>query len=499
MKHFSEFLKDKALFNEHFMILGKGPSISKVDTLNYKGMTISLNHVVRDHKVDISHIIDLDVVEDLGGLIETNADYLLMPLYPHIDSKPTNKGLLDIIPEMPVLKRLYDEDRLLWYNLSTKRFVRNSYPIYPAGFFSGDSVIGMLASAGISNVTMAGVDGGGQYSEGYSDLNQKTLFKNGRKSFDIQFSNIRQYIMKNDLNFNHINDEHPIKVYIASTEAQMLATKVLEYSIRARTKSQVEVVALHTLGIDYADPECIENRQRTPFSFQRFLIPEICDFQGKAIYLDSDMQVFDDIKKLWTLPMGDKSLLAVKSKKGEGRKPHFSVMLIDCYRNKWSINSIVNSLNNGDFSYSELMDGMVVSDSISAEIPSIWNSLELYEKNKTKLIHYTDMKTQPWVSTKNPYESIWVEELINAVADGFISLSYLREHMEKGWIRPSLLDQVQLKVPCSKDLPRDIKSKDRGYKPPYEELICGYSSVSSSKAITLIVKLKKLFRYFVRD
>jgi hypothetical protein len=108
------------------------------------------------------------------------------------------------------------------------------------------------------------------------------------------------------------------------------------------------------------------------------------------------------------------------------------------------------------------------------------------------------MKTQPWVSTKNPYERIWVEELINAVADGFISYNYLREHVEKGWIRPSLLDQVLLKVPCSKDLPKDIKSKDRGYKPPYEDLICGYSSVSSSKVRSLIVKLKKFSRYFVR-
>lgn len=37
----------------------------------------------------------------------------------------------------------------------------------------------------------------------------------------------------------------------------------------------------------------------TPFSPFRWSIPEYCKFEGKAIYLDVDMMVMDDIAKLW--------------------------------------------------------------------------------------------------------------------------------------------------------------------------------------------------------
>jgi hypothetical protein len=272
----------------------------------------------------------------------------------------------------------------------------------------------------------------------------------------------------------------------------------LEYSIRKNTNSSVEIVALHELGIDYPEPSDMVNRQRTPFSFQRFLIPEISDYKGKAIYLDSDMQVFSDIKQLWTLPIGNNSLLAASPKKGEGRKPHFSVMLIDCEKNKWSINDIISDLNAGKYSYSDLMDNLIISDQISSDIPSSWNSLEFYKEKETDLIHYTDMKTQPWVSTKNPYESLWVKDLISAIKDGYITLEYLKEHVDNGWVRPSLYDQVLYGISDSKFLPKESRKKDLLFLPPYNELVCDNSSVSISRFKCFFVKIRKLSRYAKR-
>ncbi|MBM4264570.1 MAG: hypothetical protein FJ145_24490 [Deltaproteobacteria bacterium] len=50
-------------------------------------------------------------------------------------------------------------------------------------------------------------------------------------------------------------------------------------------------------------PKDRENQPRTGFSFSRFLIPSLCQYRGKAIYLDADMLVFDDIAKLWDYPL----------------------------------------------------------------------------------------------------------------------------------------------------------------------------------------------------
>ena len=37
----------------------------------------------------------------------------------------------------------------------------------------------------------------------------------------------------------------------------------------------------------------------TPFSVFRWAIPHVCNFEGKAIYMDVDMIARDDIAKLW--------------------------------------------------------------------------------------------------------------------------------------------------------------------------------------------------------
>src|SRR5689334_22832572 len=132
----------------------------------------------------------------------------------------------------------------------------------------------------------------------------------------------------------------PIRVYVGSQEAQMLAVKVLEFSIRRQASLPVEVFPLHHTQIEFPLPKDVRNRPRTPFSFQRFYIPALAGFQGRAIYLDSDMQVFRDIRELWTLPFEGADLLAVREPGESGRRPQFSVMLLDCDALAWNLSDI---------------------------------------------------------------------------------------------------------------------------------------------------------------
>jgi hypothetical protein len=208
------------------------------------------------------------------------------------------------------------------------------------------------------------------------------------------------------------------------------------------------------------------------------------------------MQVFDDINGLWGLPMGDNDVLTVMPSKLSGRRLQFSVMLLDCSKLKWNITDIVTQLDLKAYNYHALMHDMCVAEKISADVNPHWNSLEMFEEGKTKLLHYTDMTKQPWISTKNPNEVIWMKDLFEAVDLGFITIDYVEKHVHKGWVRPGLLHQIENKILSSKNLPKDILKKDLAYQPPYKELVCSYSKPSDNVLESILLKVTNLKNRF---
>jgi len=233
----------------------------------------------------------------------------------------------------------------------------------------------------------------------------------------------------------------PIRIFIGASPSEWLPAKVLEYSIKVNTKSPVKTYLLSSVCRSFELPLNKKNHPRTPFSFQRFLIPEICGYQGRAIYLDADMLVFNDINAVWETDFEGADLLTTKSK-DLGRSPQYSVMLLDCGKLSWSIENIINSLNKEDFTYEQLMYELIVAKSPTAKLPWEWNSLEYYDAINTNLLHYTDMNTQPWISRKNEYYDLWVSFLARALADGSILMSEIVQEVNAGFVRPSLLQEL---------------------------------------------------------
>jgi len=250
----------------------------------------------------------------------------------------------------------------------------------------------------------------------------------------------------------------------------MLAVKVLEYSIRKHASITVELFPLNVAGagIQIPMPKDPANAPRTPFSFQRFLIPQLAGQRGRAIYFDSDMQLFSDIRLLWTLSLEGADLLAASNRGDSERKPQFSVMLLDCGSLGWDIRDIVARLDSGELNYALLMFEMAVAKNIRADISPDWNSLEYYEEGKTSLLHYTDMTIQPWVSRENPLGHMWVRDLIEAADSGFIPQDYVRDHITRGWVRPSLLYQIEHRIEDSGQLPPEALALDHAFVPPYK-------------------------------
>lgn len=262
----------------------------------------------------------------------------------------------------------------------------------------------------------------------------------------------------------------PCKVYVGSAKEQWLAYKVLEYSIKKNTKAKVEVMPLYENTIKWVLPKNKENHPKTPFSFHRFLIPELNRFKGKAIYFDSDMLVFTDILNLWDREMGKTQIFSVKSRKGSQRQVQFSVMLLNCNYFKPTIQEVVQALDDKVLTYNSLMSEMKIAKDIEVSIEPEWNSLEYFEPRKTKLLHYTDMNSQPWLFNNNHLSHLWVKALKRAIKENFISMTDLKREIHKGNIKPSLLFQMKKNYFDNTSLPRFIKLLDRFFIPPHHRM-----------------------------
>jgi hypothetical protein len=454
-----------------WLILGKGPSFAlrdQHDLSAYK--TISLNHVVREQPVDVAHIIDIDVVVECAESLLANAKMVVLPWYPHVSCTAGQISLEQWCHQIPALAQLATEGRLCWYDLSTSMVREGNKPVVQATYFSAEAALSLLALAGARTIRTLGVDGGNQYAQRFEDLSEITRLSNGHQTFDLQFQGMAKTIHQAKLDFAPLNIPAPVEVFVGSEEPQMLAVKVLEHSIRKNATIPVRVRPLHRCGIEFPLPKDPRNAPRTPFSFQRFAIPGLCAYQGRAIYLDSDMQVFRDIRELWTYPMGQAEIQAVAEPGSSGRRPQFSVMLMDCKKlSDWTADGIVARLDSGELTYERLMFDMAVARNVGSDLPPTWNSLEYYQAGETALLHYTDMDRQPWVTHVNPNAGVWIAGLIDAVQDGFITFDEVKAHVDAGWVRPSLLMHLELGQVDLGWRTSIARWRDRKFIPPYRQ------------------------------
>lgn len=458
-----------------WLILGKGPSFSKRGQFDLgRFYTLSLNHAVRELPVTVAHMIDYNVVDACGEAILKNAEYLVLPWIPHVNNRPGAHNLEELARINPVLRQMNAQGRLLWYNHSRARQRREGSPVVRVKFFSAVAALNLLAQAGVRTVRSLGVDGGASYSRDFEDLADKTLLANRRMSFDIQFEEIARTILTTGIDYAPLDIPSPVRVFVGATEAQMLAVKVLEYSIRKHASMAVDVMPLNRSAIAIPEPKEVRNRARTPFSFQRFLIPQLMGYQGKAIYLDSDMLMFKDIRALWELPFDGAELLAARQPGHQ--QAQFSVMLLNCESLKWNIQEIIGLLDAGDLTYEQLVYEMRVVKKIAPTIDPEWNSLESFTEGKMAVLHYTDMGTQPWTSRANTLGHLWTRHLFEAVDLWFISPDFVREHVASGNIRPSLLFQLEHRLEDSFLLSRKARLMDGDFIPSHRAAPEGNSS-----------------------
>lgn len=146
-------------------------------------------------------------------------------------------------------------------------------------------------------------------------------------------------------------------------------------------------VSISALNIDQIYKLCRFKRcGLTPFTFSRFLVPYLCNFEGWALFLDADILVKGDINELFNLA-DDK--YAVMVSKNEHRFEWASVMLFNNAKCQMLTPEFV-----GVESAEKQIDlhGIkFVSDELVGDLPREWNHLVGYDKQRSdaKLIHFT--------------------------------------------------------------------------------------------------------------
>ena len=192
-----------------------------------------------------------------------------------------------------------------------------------------------------------------------------------------------------------------ISVFIGYDPRETVAYSVLAHSIQTRASQPVAIVP-----IALSQLQAVFHRERNPlqstdFSFSRFLVPYLSNYEGWSIFMDCDMLVLDDIANLWELrderyaamvvkhqhkPEEDTKFLNQPQSKYE-KKNWSSVMLMNNAKCRALTPEYVNNASGLELHQFKWLE----NDDLIGELPHKWNHLVGYDKptKDISLIHYT--------------------------------------------------------------------------------------------------------------
>lgn len=172
-----EFPKDKP-----WLIIGKGPSYSRISTVNLADFyTIGLNHVCQLQQVDYGHRTDYWGFPDY---FDYNCRMgFIVPYYPHVNYKPSSMTVYDLLERDAVAIQLAEAGKLFWYS-SSKKPHKVSTKIQ-VKYFSSEAAFHILCLQGIKDIYTIGIDSGKAYAKEFAHIQMP--LRNGQSGFAKQW------------------------------------------------------------------------------------------------------------------------------------------------------------------------------------------------------------------------------------------------------------------------------------------------------------------------
>ena len=194
-----------------------------------------------------------------------------------------------------------------------------------------------------------------------------------------------------------------INVFIGYDKNEKVAFNVLSYSILKHSTRPVAITPIYLPNIKDSFIRERSGIESTDFSFSRFIVPHLMNYQGWALFLDCDQLMLGDVAELWRLRDEKYAVQVVKhdyqpqeEKKFMGavqtkyvKKNWSSVMLMNCDKCKSLTPDYVNSATGLQLHQFKWLE----NDDLIGDIPLEWNWLVdepgYEEKEGVKNLHYT--------------------------------------------------------------------------------------------------------------
>lgn len=193
----------------------------------------------------------------------------------------------------------------------------------------------------------------------------------------------------------------PIRIFVGCdpNNCDLEQLMVLEYSIRKHTNYPIQIHWMQ-LSNNSESPWYSNQKQKegwntekwaTPFSGFRWAIPELCNFNGRAIYLDADVIVLSDIFELWQHPINDESIVIARGQ----NSARLCTCVWDCTKAKEFLLSLKELRTNSN-SHQYMMDLIKENTKLVTSYQDSYNNIdgEDIPIEKIKILHYSDMGTQ---------------------------------------------------------------------------------------------------------
>jgi hypothetical protein len=216
-----------------------------------------------------------------------------------------------------------------------------------------------------------------------------------------------------------------LKIFIGWDSREPEAAEVCEYSIKKHATVPVEIhflkqAELRAQEIYTREPDL---QSSTEFTFTRFLVPYLCNYQGNAVFVDCDFLFEHDIKELFECANNSAAVSVVQhdyqptnTVKMDGktqylypRKNWSSLMLFNCaHPDCQTLTPEIVSSQTGEFLHRFAWTGYAIGS-----LDKTWNWLVNWyhepQDGKPKAIHYTE--GGPWFPNyvKTEYGGNWIQ------------------------------------------------------------------------------------------
>ncbi|WP_027488972.1 glycosyltransferase family protein [Allorhizobium undicola] len=193
-----------------------------------------------------------------------------------------------------------------------------------------------------------------------------------------------------------------LRIFIGFDSKEVVAYHVLVQSILERSSLPVEFMPIVLTNLEGIFTRERNALQSTEFSFSRFLVPYLSDFDGWSLFMDCDMLARADLAELWALRDDRYAVMCVKhdyqpkietkflgqTQTKYEKKNWSSVMLFNNARCKALTPDYVNTATGLQLHQFKWLE----NDELIGGLPVHWNYLvnEYDYDAEAKIVHFTD-------------------------------------------------------------------------------------------------------------